>query len=43
MNTPEQPNIHAASVTPAAPTKAWTTRLRPYGWALLGLMLCQLG
>lgn len=43
MNTPEQPIIHATPVTPAAPTKAWTARLRPYGWALLGLMLCQLG
>ena len=28
---------------PAAPAKAWTARLRMHGWALLGLLLCQLG
>jgi hypothetical protein len=26
-----------------APAKGWTARLRTHGWALLGLLLCQLG
>lgn len=28
---------------PAAPPKGWTARIRIHGWALLGLLLCQLG
>jgi ATP-binding cassette subfamily B protein len=40
MSTTESSTILAA---PATPAKAWTTRLRMHGWALLGLMLCQLG
>lgn len=28
---------------PVAPAKDWIARLRPHGWAVLGLLLCQLG
>lgn len=40
MNTSESSIILAA---PAALAKGWTARLQMHGWALLGLLLCQLG
>jgi ATP-binding cassette, subfamily B, multidrug efflux pump len=39
MNATESSIIPA----PAAPAKGWTARLKTHGWALLGLILCQLG
>jgi ATP-binding cassette, subfamily B, multidrug efflux pump len=36
-------NTNGSSIIPAAPAKAWSARLRMHGWALLGLLLCQLG
>lgn len=40
MNAPEFSIVPAA---PAAPAKGWAARLRVHGWALLCLLLCQLG
>jgi len=36
-------NAAESSIIPTAPVKAWIARLRTHGWALLGLLLCQLG
>ena len=36
-------NAKDSSIIPAAPAKGWAARLRMHGWALLGLLLCQLG
>lgn len=40
MNATEFSITQAA---PAAPAKGWTAQLRMHGWALSGLLLCQLG
>lgn len=40
MNATKSSIIQAASAVPA---KGWTERVRMHGWALLGLLLCQLG
>lgn len=39
MNATEYSILQA----PAKPAKSWTARLRMHGWALLALLLCQLG
>lgn len=39
MNATEYSILQA----PAKPAKSWTARLRLHGWALLALLLCQLG
>ncbi|WP_370678143.1 ABC transporter ATP-binding protein [Pleomorphomonas sp. PLEO] len=40
MTATQSSIVHAA---PAAPATGWIARLRLHGWALLGLLACQLG